>query len=275
MKVLLMDLDVTKRRRLFPNLALMKLSAYHKAKGDDVFLNFPLCRPDASYASCVFTWHSKRARHLDPGVKIAGSGVDLETKLPDEIEHIKPDYDLYPGVEVSVGFTSRGCIRGCPWCIVPEKEGWISSAASIYEFWDQRHRKILLLDNNFLASPYYRSTLRDLKSEGLEVDFNQGLDIRFVDDEVAEQLARLTLIESYPGAAQDILRIPRKQKGIQALTDALSDFGIIGNLEVSHDELDAVTAAIVGQYYLRGEYEALGSLIIPRSKEGYQTRLLK
>ncbi len=76
----------------------------------------------------------------------------------------------------------------------------------------------------------------------------------------------LTVIESYPGAAQDILGIPRKQKGIQVLADALSDFGITGNLAVSHDELDAITAAIVGLYYLRGDYEALGTLIIPLNK---------
>ncbi|MBA7715026.1 hypothetical protein ES703_124063 [subsurface metagenome] len=71
------------------------------------------------------------------------------------------------------------------------------------------------------------------------------------------------VIESYPGAAQDILGIPRKQKGVQVLADALSEFGINGNLDVSHDELDAVTAAIVGEYYLDGRYEALGTLIIP------------
>lgn len=79
--------------------------------------------------------------------------------------------------------------------------------------------------------------------------------------------AGLTVIESYPGAAQDILKIPRKQKGIQLLADALAEFGIRGNLDLSHDELDAITAAIVGQYYLRGDYEALGCLILPLGKE--------
>lgn len=85
--------------------------------------------------------------------------------------------------------------------------------------------------------------------------------------------AGLTVIESYPGAAQDILGIPRKQKGIQVLANALAEFGINGNLNVSHDELDAVTAAIVGLSYLDGEYEALGCLILPdkrfRIKEGH------
>jgi len=74
----------------------------------------------------------------------------------------------------------------------------------------------------------------------------------------------LTVIESYPGAAQVILGIPRKSKGKEALAGALADYGIKGNLSVSHDELDAITASIVGQLYLRGKYEALGCLIIPK-----------
>lgn len=75
----------------------------------------------------------------------------------------------------------------------------------------------------------------------------------------------LDVIESYPGAAQDVLGIPRKNKGIQVLADALRDYGICGNLKVSHDELDAVTAAIVGRLYLEDKYEALGCLIMPRA----------
>ena len=75
----------------------------------------------------------------------------------------------------------------------------------------------------------------------------------------------LTVIESFPGAAQDILGLPRKRKGRELLANALSSFGIVGDLTVSHDELDAITAAIVGLYYLSGEYEALGSLIIPKA----------
>ena len=78
----------------------------------------------------------------------------------------------------------------------------------------------------------------------------------------------LNVIESYPGAAQDILGIPRKSKGILLLANALAQYGVKGNLNVSHHELDAITSAIVGHLYLRGEYEALGCLIIPRSVKG-------
>lgn len=89
--------------------------------------------------------------------------------------------------------------------------------------------------------------------------------------ELAKRLRNkgLTVIESYPGAAQDILGIPRKQKGKEILANALADFGIVGDLMVTHDELDAITAAIVGLCYLRGEYEALGTLILPvNNKQG-------
>jgi predicted nuclease with RNAse H fold len=75
----------------------------------------------------------------------------------------------------------------------------------------------------------------------------------------------IKVIESYPGAAQDILGIPRKNKGVKVLAKGLKKFGINGYLNVSHDELDAITAAIVGQYYLRGDFEALGCMILPKT----------
>lgn len=191
MKILLMDLDLNNRRRAFPNLALMKLSAYHKARDDEVFLNFPLCQPEISYASCVFTWNAKQDNRLSADTIIGGSGITLKRKLPSEIEHIMPDYSLYPAVSFSLGFTSRGCIRKCPFCLVPEKEGGIHPHASIYEFWDKSHKKIILLDNNLLASPNWKQTMNDLIAEGLEADFNQGLDIRLVNEENIAYLKRV------------------------------------------------------------------------------------
>lgn len=191
MKVLLMDLDITNRRQPSPNLALMKLSAYHKAKGDQVFLNSPLWQPDIAYASCVFTWNAKRRTGLTPDAIVGGSGIDLKAELPPDVEHIMPDYSLYSGIDYSLGFTSRGCLRRCPWCIVPEKEGQIKPWARIYEFWDRHHRKIILLDNNLLAAPNWRQTMEDLIAEDLEVDFNQGLDIRLVSEENVGYLKRV------------------------------------------------------------------------------------
>jgi len=216
MKVLLMDLDVIKQRRPFPNLALMKLSAYHKARGNEVFLNFPLCQPDITYASCVFTWHAKKGDGLSPDVIVGGSGIDLKAELPPGVEHTMPDYSLYPNVDFSMGFTSRGCLRRCPWCIVPEKEGSIKAHARIYEFWDHSHKRIVLLDNNLLASPNWRQTIEDLIGEGIEVDFNQGLDIRLLDQENVT-LLELVKAKQLRFAFDDMAYEKTLRKGIELM----------------------------------------------------------
>ena len=219
MKVLLMDLDVIRQRRPFPNLALMKLSAYYRAQGDQVFLNFPLQPVDIAHASCVFTWNARRRNGLSPDVVVGGSGVDLKAELPAEVEHIMPDYSLYPNVDYSLGFTSRGCNRRCPWCIVPQKEGGIRPVARIYEFWNRQHRKILLLDNNLLASPNWRQTMEDLIAEELKVDFYQGLDIRLVNKEVIDYLERLKS-KKLRFAFDDIAYQKAFRRGIELLLES-------------------------------------------------------
>lgn len=221
MKVLLMDLDIIKQRKPSPNLVLMKLSAYHKAKGDQVFLNFPLQPPDITYASCVFTWNAKRRATVPHGAIVGGSGIDLKAELPPEVEHTTPDYSLYPNVNPpwkgsSIGFTSRGCIRNCPWCIVPVKEGQITPWSRIYEFWDRRHRKITLLDNNLLAAPNWQQTMEDLLAEELEVDFNQGLDIRLVNEGNVGYLKRVKT-EELRFAFDDIAYESAVRRGIELL----------------------------------------------------------
>jgi len=117
----------------------------------------------------------------------------------------------------------------------------------------------------------YRECELELKRRGIGVYWcflpsMKALTLRGI--ALAEKLREkgLTVIESYPGAAQDILGLPRKSKGIKVLAEALAAYGIKGNLDVSHDELDAITSAIVGLLYLKGEYEALGCLILPRRR---------
>lgn len=198
MKIGLIDLDRTN----FPNLALMKLSAWHKAEGDEVIFNMPLDQADITYVACVFS----KNEHKLPALKspiLGGTGFNhlflrhfrgldssFRPELLPEVEDEMPDYSLY-NVNASYGFTSRGCIRRCPWCVVPQKEGKIKPWHSIYQFWDRKHRDIVLMDNNLLASPNWKETLMDLEKEKLRVDFNQGLDIRLVDDEKARYLSRL------------------------------------------------------------------------------------
>ena len=171
-----------------PNLALMKLSAYHKARGDAV--GFNVADPDLIYASCIFP-KSRRTilsqLSFYPNVeKVVGGYGFNDSKLPDEIEHVCPDYSLY-GINYSMGFTSRGCIRSCPWCIVPHKEGSMRDHAPLEEF--LRHDRLILLDNNFLASPKWRENLQAIIDRRIRVNFNQGLDIRLVDSEVARLLS--------------------------------------------------------------------------------------
>jgi len=215
-KVILFDLDLSSQRRPFPNLALMKLSAYHKARGDEVWLNFPLRQADITYASCVFTWNQKREVTVPDGAIIGGAGFDLKAELPPEVEHVMPDYGLYPDVDFSMGFTSRGCIRKCPWCIVPEKEGAIKPWARLYDFWDRHHRKIVLLDNNILAAPNWRQTMEDLIAEGLEVDFRQGLDIRLLNEENIDYLKRVR-VKELRFAFDDIAYEKSLRRGIELL----------------------------------------------------------
>jgi len=217
MKVLLTDLDISNRRRPFPNLALMKLSAYHKARGDEVFLNFPLCQPDITYASCVFSWHKPSL--IEPSVIVGGSGIDLDTWLPNEIEHIMPDYSLYQNIDFSMGFTSRGCIRNCPFCLVRRKEGGIKAWASVKEFLNPSLRRLILLDNNLFAAENCEDTLNDLIELQVETDINQGLDIRLLTDKLVDYLKRMKA-KKYRFAFDNIAYEKQVRQGIELLLKA-------------------------------------------------------
>lgn len=184
MKVGLIDVD----GHNFPNLALMKISAFHKAQGDDVEWCLPLAHYDIVYQSKVFddtyypdiTWIPQ----ADKVIK-GGTGYGLDNNLPSEIEHIYPDYSLYPKLtkDKAYGFLTRGCPRGCKFCIVASKEGRRSyKVADLNEFW-RGQRNISLLDPNILACRDHPDLLRQLIDSKACVDFNQGLDIRLTNEE--------------------------------------------------------------------------------------------
>ena len=175
----------------YPNLALMKLSAWHKAQGHHVSLYTPVeaaIEPfDKVYASKIFTFTPDYA-YMPEGAILGGTGYGDPVQLPDEVEHMTPDYSLY-GIDYSLGFTSRGCSRKCSFCVVPQKEGSIREHSTLSEF--VRHRTVFLQDNNFLASPKAEDKMLEMIEKKLDVDFNQGLDIRLMTARFADLLARL------------------------------------------------------------------------------------
>lgn len=172
----------------FPNLALMKLSAWHKTQGDAAEWWDGFAQYDRVYMSKVFD-ETYSADLPEPcnGAEIVkgGTGYGLDNRLPDEIEHIYPDYSLYPKLtqDTAYGFLTRGCPRGCAFCIVSRKEGRVSrKAADLTQFWHGQ-RQIKLLDPNLLACPEHFNLLGQLSQSGAWVDFTQGLDCRLLNED--------------------------------------------------------------------------------------------
>lgn len=181
MKVGLLDVD----GHNFPNLALMKLSSYHKQRGDAVEQFFPLAHYDMVYKSKVFTFTADFQYATDADTVIqGGTGYGLDNKLPDEIEHIMPDYSLYGIKGIAYGFLTRGCPRACGFCIVSPKEGRCSKkVADLKEFMPENTKLIKLLDPNLLACTDHIELLEQLAASKTKIDFTQGLDARLLNDE--------------------------------------------------------------------------------------------
>jgi hypothetical protein len=201
-------------RSKFPNLALMKLSAHHKGIGDDVAWHQPLLRADRIYSSKVFTWTPADNQLFGDAVQKGGTGYRATGNLPDAIEHTCPDYSLY-GVQQSYGFLTRGCIRACPWCIVPQKEGKIRAHADIEEF--ARHREVILMDNNVLAHPHGIEQIEKIARLGLKADFNQGLDARLIDDAMARRLSKVNWLHPLRLACDSAGQMESIQKAVTLL----------------------------------------------------------
>lgn len=186
MKIGLIDVD----GHNFPSLPLMKISAFHKGVGDDVEMCFPLARYDIVYMSKVFTFSPDIDWQPQADIVYAGGTgyPNSSDRLAQRVEHIYPDYSLYPQHKEAYGFLTRGCPRGCPWCVVPTKEGCKShQVADLSEFWGGQ-KAIKLLDPNLLACPDREQLLRQLIKSRAWVDFTQGLDIRMVDKDCIQLL---------------------------------------------------------------------------------------
>ncbi|MFZ5770503.1 MAG: radical SAM protein [Thermodesulfobacteriota bacterium] len=209
-KVALHDNDLTG----YPNLALMKLAAHHRAASDTVeWFNSLLGGYDLVYSSRVFTW-SSRDPYLPAAAVCGGTGHDLGGTLPEAVEHACPDYSLY-GCKASYGFLTRGCVRTCEWCFVPRKEGKIRAHADIDEF--VRHPDVVLMDNNVLAHPHGLDQIDKMARLGLRVDFNQGLDARLIDDAAARRLGRLKWIRHIRLACDSSEQIAAVRQAVELL----------------------------------------------------------
>ena len=196
MKIGLIDVD----GHNYPNLALMKISAYHKANGDSVEWWWGFGHYDRVYMSKVFddtyTADMPEPLNADEIIK-GGTGYGLDNRLPEEIEHMLPDYTLYPELtrDTAYGFLTRGCPNACPFCIVSGKEGRISQKVSDLSEWWAGQKNIVLMDPNILACRDHMDLLNQLAVSGAWVDINQGLDARLLTRENIDVLKRIKLKE--------------------------------------------------------------------------------
>lgn len=202
MNIGLIDVD----GRNFPNIALMKLSAWHKSQGDRVGWYDPFSRFDLVYKSKVFGFtpdfndciQADEVVSGGTGYAISGGSGYEKTKdkpLPYEVEHAMPDYSLYNIKDTAYGFLTRGCPRHCPFCIVGDKEGTKSvKVADLNEFWSGQ-RNIVLNDPNILACNEWADLLSQLAQSRSWVDFNQGLDARLMTEAKAEAIGEIKVKE--------------------------------------------------------------------------------
>lgn len=196
MKIGLIDVD----GHHYPNLALMKLSAWHKAQGDTVEWWWGWGQYDRVYMSKVFdeTYSPDIPEPVNAQEIIkGGTGYGMDNRLPDEIEHIYPDYSLYPELtkDTAYGFLTRGCPRGCHFCIVAGKEGRRSVKVADLSEWWRGQKNIVLMDPNILACPDRMELLEQLADSKAWVDINQGLDCRLLTEQNIEAINRLKLRE--------------------------------------------------------------------------------
>lgn len=200
MKVLIFQLDGK-----IPNIAVMRISYHHKARGDAVEFRWTGCperqlwdTPDLIYASAIFEKTKPAIERLlleypEP-VIVGGTGYDVASSLEHYgITTTIQDYSPYPQWRQSIGFTQRGCRLRCPFCVVPRKEGPVMEENTIETLWrgDPWPKELLLLDNDFFGQSHWRERITEIREGRFKVSFNQGINARFLTDEAAEAIASI------------------------------------------------------------------------------------
>jgi hypothetical protein len=227
----------------------MKISTYHKMRGDTVTFND--FGADRLYCSVIFERSYKTAEKLKrqyPQMIIGGTGWDLSVKLPPEIHNCRPDYDLYTPeiiyprirggiaskqsklnkaqviVDAGMGFTSRGCVRECGFCVVPVAEGEFRQENEIQDLLNPRSNVLILFDNNLTADPYCLDKLKEIKERDLRVDITQGIDVRLLTPEKAKALSEVKHLRSIH-YAWDLMNFERPvMEGIKILSHHIKPY---------------------------------------------------
>lgn len=183
----------------YPNLALMKISAWHKGNGDSVEWYNPFDQYDIVYMSKIFSFTPDYGQWITntKHIRKGGTGYDLYSALPEEMEFVTPDYSMYPSIDnkTAYGFLTRGCPNKCKWCVVPRKEGNIRPYMDVDDVAVDGRTNLVLMDNNVLACEYGLEQIQKIIDRGYRVDFNQALDARLVTDDIAKLLAKLRWID--------------------------------------------------------------------------------
>lgn len=230
MKVGLIDVDCHGKQKkwgatVYPNLALAKIAAYHKSRGDTVEWYDPMFSGhcDVVYMSKIFNFSPDYNYFVDTDELVkGGTGYDLSKVLPQEIDDMQPDLSIYPEVpsDTSYGFLTRGCSNSCAWCVVPRKEG------KVRPYWDidrvaNGRRKVVLMDNNILAAgDYAHEQLRKIAERGYRIDFNQALDARLVTPQFAEELAACKWIDRIRFGCDTPAQIKECERAMELITAA-------------------------------------------------------
>jgi hypothetical protein len=195
----------------YQNLALEKIRIYHTLQGDVVEDYLPLRynQYDKIYCSSIFTFTPKR--NLPPNAICGGTGFDLTTTLPSEIEVMKP--------RINKGFTTRGCFRDCPFCVVRTKEGGLRIEGAILDLWDGKAKLITLLDNNPLGLlDHFEYNCRLAIEYNLTLDWNQGLDHRCLTQKVVDIIKTVSHKELH-FAFDNPSYLPSVERAINLLQD--------------------------------------------------------
>ena len=199
------------------NSAMMQVSMYHKQRGDNVWVYSPLFHScyDRVYAFSLFDFTDKG--YVRPDMICGGTGFDVESRLPPEIESCDLDYSIFPKCDYSIIWFSRGCIRNCPFCVVRKKEGYIHSVEP--KNLNPNGNYIKVMDNNFFANPNWREAVNTLLEWNQPIDM-QGFDIRLFNEEQGEALTQLKHRQAFKFAWDN----PRERESIDKKIPLLLDY---------------------------------------------------